>query len=264
MEELVVVEEREQVAVIRLNRPDQLNALSYELMDALVPVCEGLATDEGVRAVVVTGNGRAFCAGGDMQGLASGRGAEMDPEARADRLSHWARTSYLLHTMPKPTVAAINGAAMGAGFSIALACDLRVMASSARLGTAFGRVGLCGDYGGGWFATRLVGPARARELYFLAPSLTADQALAMGLVNAVFPGDDLDGEAMRLAQRLASGPTRAFAGMKANFALAEQGVDLETYIRLESRGQIACVSTQDHREAAAAFVERRAPSFTGS
>lgn len=263
MGELVVLEHRQHVAVVRLNRPDRLNALSYELMDALVPVCEGVASDDEVRAVIVTGTGRAFCAGGDVQGLASGRGAKMDPEERSDRLAHWARTSYLLHTMPKPTVAAINGAAMGAGFSIALACDLRLMASSAHLGTAFGQVGLCGDYGGAWFATQLAGPARARELYFLAPTVTSDQALSMGLVNAVFSDDDLEGEAMNLAERLASGPTKAFAGMKANFLLAEQGADLETFIHQESHRQIACASTRDHREAATAFVERRPPFFTG-
>lgn len=263
MEQLVIVEESEQVAVVRLNRPEQLNALSYELMEALVPVCEFLAGDEAVRAVLVTGNGRAFCAGGDVQGLAAGRGSSLDPEARADRLAFWARTSYLLHTMPKPTVAAVNGVAMGAGFSIALACDFRVIGSSSQLGTAFGQVGLAGDYGGAWFASRLVGPARARELFLLGRTVDADAALAMGLVHSVVPDDDVVGAAMGLARRLAAGPTKAFGAMKANLVMAEEGAGLETYIRDESYRQIGCVSTRDHHEGAAAFVERRRPSFEG-
>lgn len=264
MEDPVVVERREAVAVIRLNRPDRLNALSHQLMNQLAPLCEELAADDSVRAVLLTGNGRAFCAGGDVGTLASEEDARMDRRERAERLARWGRASYLLHVMPKPTLAVVNGVAMGAGLSLAMACDLRLMAASARLGTAFGKVGLAGDYGGSWFATRLVGPARARELYFLGPSLTAEQALAMGLVNGVVADEDLADEAASLAERLASGPTRALAAMKANFALAEDGMDLEAYLDQEARNQVATVYTADHTEGVTAFRERRPPAFTGT
>jgi 2-(1,2-epoxy-1,2-dihydrophenyl)acetyl-CoA isomerase len=171
-------------------------------------------------------------------------------------------SSLVLHTMPKPTLASVNGYAMGAGLSLALACDLRIMAAEAQLGTAFAGVALAGDYGGTWFMTRLIGAGRTRELYFLNQRVPAQRALELGLVNFVVPRAELREATRDLAGRLANGPTKTLAMMKANLVLAEHA-DLETSLQSEARAQVLSGTTEDHREAAAAFVEKRKPNFVG-
>src|SRR5213596_3944747 len=172
------------VTVLTLNRPDRLNAMSPSMLDALLEALPRLAADPEVGVVVLTGAGRAFCSGGDVKAMAEGRefgGTTLEEKAQALRsrmeVSRW------LHEMPKPTIAMVRGAAAGAGLSLALACDLRVAADGARFGTAFARVGYSGDFGGSFFLTQLVGTAKARELYFTADLLDAQQALALGMVN---------------------------------------------------------------------------------
>jgi 2-(1,2-epoxy-1,2-dihydrophenyl)acetyl-CoA isomerase len=164
--------------------------------------------------------------------------------------------------MPKPTIAAIAGAAAGAGLALALACDLRVAGESAKLTTAFGKVGLPGDYGGTYFMTRLVGSARARELYLTSPILGARQALELGLVTRVVADDQVDAAGAELARSLARGPTVTFGHMKQNLDLAEHAA-LGECLDSEAWRQIVCMATADHREAAAAFVEKRTPRFRG-
>jgi 2-(1,2-epoxy-1,2-dihydrophenyl)acetyl-CoA isomerase len=269
MSEHLLFDVESSVGWITLNQPDRMNAMSNDMMRGLTEALERCTQDDDIRAVVLTGAGvRAFCAGGDVKGMAARTGGEGNGPAPTveDRinglLSSMRSTSLVLHTMPKPTVAAINGYAMGAGLSLALACDLRVMADTAKLGTAFAGVALAGDYGGTWFMTRLIGSARARELYFLNERVPADEALQIGLVNKVVPQAELHDATQQLAARLASGPTKTLGMMKTSLVTAEHA-DLEALLETEARHQILSGATEDHREAAKAFVEKRKPNFVG-
>jgi 2-(1,2-epoxy-1,2-dihydrophenyl)acetyl-CoA isomerase len=251
------------VAVLTLNRPDRLNALSRPMLDGMLEALPRLADDPEVGAIVVTGAGRGFCAGGDVKAMAEGTemgGVTMEEKAQALRsrmeVSRW------LHELPKPTIAMVRGAAAGAGLSIALACDLRVASDTARFGTAFARVGYSGDFGGSWFLTQLVGTAKARELYYTAELIDAAQALALGMVNRVVPDARLEEETMALARTLASGPRVALRYMKRNMNAAESN-SLTEHLDLEAWHHTRTGMTEDHREAAKAFVAKRAPIFKG-
>ena len=254
---------KDKVAVLTLNRPDRLNAMSPAMLDALLEALPRLAADPEVGVVVLTGAGRGFCAGGDVKAMAEGRefgGTTLEEKAQALRsrmeVSRW------LHEMPKPTIAMVRGAAAGAGLSLALACDLRVAGDSARFATAFARVGYSGDFGGSWFLTQLVGTAKARELYYTADIVDASQARELGIVNRVVPDGHLEEETMALAARLARGPRIAYRYMKRNFNAAESGT-LKDLLDLEAWHHTRCGMTEDHREAAKAFVEKREPVFRG-
>jgi 2-(1,2-epoxy-1,2-dihydrophenyl)acetyl-CoA isomerase len=251
----------ERIATLTLNRPDKLNALSGEMMEELVPIMERLAEDKEVRCVVVTGAGRGFCAGGDVSGMASGETTIPDenPVARLRRLEE---TSRLLHEMPKPTIAMVNGPAAGAGLSIALACDMRIAGESARFVTAFVRIGFSGDFGGTWMLQRLLGPAKARELYFTGDPIDAREAERIGLVNRVVPDDQLASETQALAERMAKGPPIALARMKQNMNLGLVS-DYSTLLDAEAEHMVMTGTTQDNREAIKAFLEKRPPTFHG-
>ena len=255
------------VGTITMDRPERRNALSGEMLGALARTLASFETDDDVGCVVLTGAGGAFCAGGDVKGMAEGGdaggsgGSSLDAVVHLQRLSHRA-TSGKLHEMPKPTLAAIPGPAAGAGLSLALACDLRYAVEGAVLTTAFAKVGFAGDYGGTWFLTRLVGPAKARELYFLSERLTAEEGARLGIVNAVFPADTYEAEVASVARRLAGGPRVAYRYMKENLNRALDA-DLGECLDLEATHHIRTGATQDHREAAAAFVEKRSPVFQG-
>jgi len=254
---------KDKVAVLTLNRPDRLNAMSPPMLDALLEALPRLAADPEVGVVVLTGAGRGFCAGGDVKAMAEGResiGTTL--EEKAQGLRSRMEVSRWLHEMPKPTIAMVRGAAAGAGLSLALACDLRVAGDSARFATAFARVGYSGDFGGSWFLTQLVGTAKARELYLTADIVDAQQALALGIVNRVVPDVRLEDETMALAARLARGPRIAYRYMKRNFNAAESGT-LKDLLDLEAWHHTRCGMTEDHREAAKAFVEKREPVFRG-
>lgn len=251
------------VAILTLNRPDRLNALSHPMLTALLEGLERLALDPDVGVVVLTGAGRAFCAGGDVKAMAEGREFGDAPlEQKAQGLRSRMETSRLLHEMPKPTIAMVRGAAAGAGLSLALACDLRIASDSARFGTAFARVGYSGDFGGSFFLTQLIGTAKARELYFTADMLDAREALALGLVNRVVPEARLEEETLALGGRLAQGPRVAYRYMKRNLNAAESS-GLRDVLDLEAWHHTRCGETADHREAARAFVEKREPLFRG-
>ena len=251
------------VALLTLNRPDRLNALSGPMLDALLETLPRLAADPNVGCVVITGAGRGFCAGGDVKMMAEGREMAGDSlEERAQGLRHKMETSRWLHEMPKPTIAMVRGAAAGAGLSLALACDLRVASENARFATAFARVGYSGDFGGSWYLTQLVGTAKARELYYTAEIVDAKQALALGIANRVVADDKLEEETMALAQKLASGPRVALRYMKRNMNAAETGT-LKDSLDLEAWHHTRTGQTEDHREAAKAFVEKREPVFRG-
>ncbi|HYB42905.1 MAG TPA: enoyl-CoA hydratase [Candidatus Methylomirabilis sp.] len=251
------------VAVLTLNRPDRLNAMSRTMLDGLMEALPRLAGEPDIGAVVLTGAGRAFCAGGDVKAMAEGNEmAGTTMEERAQGLRGRMEVSRWLHEMPKPTIAMVRGAAAGAGLSLALACDLRLAGDSARFGTAFARVGYSGDFGGSFFLTQLVGTAKARELYFTADLVDAPQALALGLVNRVIPDARLEEETVALASRLARGPRIAYRYMKRNLNAAESGT-LKELLDLEAWHHTRCGMTEDHLEAAKAFVQKREPLFKG-
>jgi 2-(1,2-epoxy-1,2-dihydrophenyl)acetyl-CoA isomerase len=273
----LIAERRDGVLYLTMNRPDKLNALSDQMIAGLLEELGRAAHDREVGAVVLTGAGRGFCAGGDIgrmrernEGGASNSGAqtaspsagEAGIQTRISSLRRSEEVSLLLHEMPKVTIGAINGPAAGAGLSIALACDIRIASDAARFGTAFARVGFSGDFGGTYLLTQLVGTAKARELYFTAEVLGAEEALKLGMVNRVVPAANLIEEASAFAQRIASGPTVAFSYMKAHLNLALKS-DLRTILDRESYGQTLTGLTEDHREAVKAFLEKREAKFNG-
>jgi 2-(1,2-epoxy-1,2-dihydrophenyl)acetyl-CoA isomerase len=249
------------VATLTLNRPDRLNALSTPIMEGLLEALPRLAKDPAVGVIVLTGTGRAFCAGGDVKSMAEGT-SQMNVDEAVKRLRGRMEVSRLLHEIGKPTIAMVNGVAAGAGLAMALACDLRVAAQSARFITAFAKVGFSGDFGGSYFLSKIVGTGKARELYYTAASLDAAEALALGIANQVVADDKLAEVTQALAVKLANGPRIALRLMKRNFNAAENG-SLSELLDLEAQGQIETGRTEDHREAARAFVEKRAPVFHG-
>lgn len=249
------------VAWLTLNRPERLNALSPAMTEALSEALQRFATDHEVGAIVIAGAGRGWCSGGDVKTMeARGRDQTMEDRIEGLRRSH--QLPLLMRTLPKVVIAAINGPVAGAGLGLALACDLRVAGKSARFGTAFARIGYSGDYGGTWSLTRLVGTAKARELYFLADVIDADTAFSYGMVNRVVADEALHDEAMALARRIADGPRVALGYIKKNL-LAAETEPFQTVLDLEAAHQARCAFTEDHKEAVAAFVEKRKPVFKG-
>jgi len=222
--------------------------------------------DPAVRCIVLTGAGKGFCAGGDVKGMAASGdgtvGARTIDQAIHEQRVHQRGTAGKLFKMPKPTIAALPGAAAGAGLSLALACDLRIMASSAIMTTAFAKVGFSGDYGGTYFMSQLVGSAKARELYYLSERVSAEEALRLGLTNWVCEPDELQTRTMEIAARLAKGPTVAYRYMKENLNRALGG-DVDDCLDLEATHHVHCGQTEDHRNATKAFVEKREPTFNG-
>lgn len=254
------------VAVITMDRPERRNAMTGDMMSGLALSLREVEVAHDVRCVVLTGAGGAFCAGGDVKGFAEGDGAgggavSWDVGVHEQRLSH-RNTSGALFRMPKPTLAVLPGAAAGAGLSLALACDMRVAVDTAIMTTAFARVGLAGDYGGTWFLTHLLGPAKAKELYFLPERMTMDTALELGVVNRVASADDFESTWTDMAKRLAAGPPIAYRYMKENINRSVTA-DLDTILDLESTHHRHTGTTKDHKEASQAFVEKREPVFKG-
>jgi 2-(1,2-epoxy-1,2-dihydrophenyl)acetyl-CoA isomerase len=237
--------------------------LNAALCIALAEQLRRATTDTAVRAVVLTGAGETFSVGGDVKAMNEGTGRDAPESERIAALRARMEASRFLHEMPKPTIAAIEGPAAGAGLSLALACDFRICGRNAKLTTAFAKVGLSGDYGGTYFLPRIVGPAKARELYLLSPVLTGEEAKAIGLVTEVAePGHALE-TAIACAGPLAEGPTVTLGKIKQNLALSAGGGSLTQCFDQEARNHVHCATTVDHKEAAAAFVAKRKPVFVG-
>ena len=254
------------VLTLTMNRPEARNAMSRAMVAALAEQLAAAELDPTVKCIVLTGAGRGFCAGGDVKGMAaSGDGTvgsnTIDGAIHRQRVNQRA-TAGKLFKMPKPTLAALPGPAAGAGLSLALACDMRIMASNAILTTAFARVGFSGDYGGTYFLSQLVGSAKARELYFLSDRVSADEALRLGLANWVCAPEELADKTRAIALRLANGPTVAYRYMKENLNRAMAG-EVDDCMDLEATHHIHCGQTEDHREATKAFVAKREPVFHG-
>jgi 2-(1,2-epoxy-1,2-dihydrophenyl)acetyl-CoA isomerase len=246
------------VATITLDRPEALNALTVSVKVALRQALERLAVDRAVRAVILTGAGRAFCAGQDLAEREEPDAAPLDVELR----ERYNPIILALRAMGQPVIAAVNGVAAGAGASIAFACDLRIAAEDARFVLAFGRIGLVPDSGATWFLPRLIGQARAAELALVGDPISADEALRIGLVSRVVPNDELLTEARALADRIAAGAPMAVALTKGALERAAS-IDLETALEGEAKLQGIAGASADHAEGLAAFREKRAPRFTG-
>ena len=248
------------VAWLTLNRPERLNALSPAMLTGLSEALHRLGEDPAVGAVVITGAGRGFCAGGDVKTMPTR--AAQGFEERVEGLRRMHQLPLMLRTMPKVVIAMVNGPAVGAGLGLAMACDLRVAARSARFGTGFAGVGYSGDFGGSWSLTRLVGTAKARELYFLGDIIDAATAHSLGLVNQVVEDDALRDATAALARRIGDGPRIAYSYMKRNLFAAETE-PLAAVLEMEAVHQARTAMTEDHLEASRAFAEKRRPVFRG-
>lgn len=260
----IILEKKNRVATITLNRPEARNAVTRPMWSELLTILTDFSTDDEVGCVVLTGAGDAFCAGGDVKDMVA-RLSETDQppvDEQAAFIRQIVDTSRLLHEMPKPTIAAINGAAAGAGLSLAFACDLRLMAEDAKLTTAFSNVALSGDFGGAYFLSKIVGTAKAREMFYFPIPMNGKEAAEAGAVNRAVPRDQFDQTLAMLTTHLAQGPSKTFGFMKRNFTLAETA-SLSDYLDQEAMLMTLSFQTEDHREAATAFVEKRQPKFKG-
>lgn len=261
----VLYESTNGIATITLNRPERLNTMGGDLLDRLLEAVEHAASDAAVRVLVLTGAGRAFCAGGDLGIMSEGAGSVRAKVPRAhnvNRLRASMRISQLLHEMPKVTIAKINGACAGAGLAVACACDLRYSAHSAKFNVAFRNAGLSGDFGGTWTLPRIVGPAKARELYLMSPRFDAHEAERIGLVHKAMPDAELGAHVAAAAADLASAAPITLALMKQNLNDGLHTTFGEQLDR-EAERHVQSALTEDHREAARAYMEKRKPVFKG-
>jgi len=258
---------RDRVAVITLNRPDARNSLSDTLTPALRTMIRTCGENPEVGVLLVTGAGKAFCAGGNVKGMGANRDPKRLEMSYEDKVADLQERQRLLTgalaSVRKPTIAALPGPAVGAGLAIAMACDIRIAAQSAFISTGYLRVALSGDYGMAWLLTRLVGTSRARELMFTSEKVDAARCEQIGLVNRVVPDETLQDEAFALAKSMAEGPTLALRYMKDNLDEALQ-FDFATARDHEAERLIRLTTTADHKEAVEAFIEKRKPVFRGN
>ncbi|HXB22403.1 MAG TPA: enoyl-CoA hydratase [Candidatus Solibacter sp.] len=257
---MIITKVQDRVATLTFNRPDKLNALNAELLSGSIEALRSWSADPNIGAIVITGAGRAFCAGGDVSAMAEASAQSL--EQNIDRLRASQELSWLLYNIPKVTIAAVNGFAMGAGLGICLACDLRISSDQAKFGTAYAKVGFGGDFGTTWLLTHYVGAPKAKELLFLADHVDAAEAHRLGLVNRVVPHDQLQTETGSIAGKIAVGPLTSYRYMKANINLATH-TDFRTLLDREAETHLRCGQTEDHREGVRAFLEKRPPKFTG-
>jgi 2-(1,2-epoxy-1,2-dihydrophenyl)acetyl-CoA isomerase len=259
--EHIVVSEESGIVTLTLNRPDKLNAFIGHMRRDLAEALEHAGSDRSVRAVIVTGAGRAFCAGGDVRFMAELM-QRNDSEEFARILGAGRRVILAIRQMTKPVIAAVNGPASGAGANLAFACDLRVAATTASFSQSFLKVGLHPDWGGTFFLPRLVTPNKACELFFLGEAIDAEEALRLGIVNQVVAPEDLETATMQLAERLRAAPPIALAAAK-QAVYASEASSLEEMLRYETEAQLRCFESDDGHEGVHAFLEKREPHFTG-
>ncbi|MAC37448.1 MAG: enoyl-CoA hydratase [Halieaceae bacterium] len=260
----LIAETRGRLRILTLNRPDSMNALTPELHGQLRLAVMEASEEAKISAVVLTGNGRGFCAGGDIKVAAKrAKTTKETVEERQERLRDHAQTTACLHHMPKVTIALVNGAAAGAGLSLALACDLRIAVSSATFKTAYAQIGLSGDLGISYFLTRLVGPQRARQLMLFSEKIAADRALELGLIDLIIDKMPDQIDELEWIRLIATGPSVALRAIKENL-LASETESLQAVTDLEAHNAAKCSRTADVKEAAASFREKRPPRFTGT
>jgi len=247
------------IGKIVMNRPNELNALSTQMFEEMICLLEELAKAQDLRVLVITGEGRAFCAGGDLQEMKKGYD---DNFGFYDHMLLANRFTAMLADFPKPVIAAVNGAATGAGMNVALAADIAIASEKAKFSEIFGNVGLIPDVGGTYLLPRVVGKAKAKELIFSYRIIDAKEALELGIVNRVTTPEDLEDAVSKLAERIAKGPTFAFS-MAKKIVNRSFEIDINTALDMEAMAQALAGNSGDHKEGVAAFFEKRSPDFKG-
>jgi enoyl-CoA hydratase/carnithine racemase len=261
MYEHIQIAEAGGILTITLNRPDRLNAFIGHMRRDLAETLEHAGSDRNVRVVIITGAGRAFCAGGDIAFMAELM-QRRDSEEFSRILGAGRRVILAIRQITKPVIASINGPASGAGFNLALACDLRIAANTATFSQSFAKVGLHPDWGGTYFLPRLVAPNKACEMFFLGETIDAAEAARLGIINRVVAPEELESATMQLAERLRAAPPIALAAAK-HAVYMSQAADLEEMLRYETEAQLRCFDSEDANEGIHAFLEKRDPRFTG-
>lgn len=257
----IIVEEREGIATITLNRPDKLNALNEQMVEDLIKAIGDIEENQNVRVLVLTGAGRAFCAGGDVVQVES-QAVKLGSEAARQYGRHWQKIILGLHRLGKPTIAMVNGMAIGGGFDIALACDMRVGSENARFIVGYTRVGVIPDLGGTWLLPRIIGMAKAAEFIFTNDPMEAKEAERIGVLNRLVPASELESKTMELARKIAKGPPIAIRLDKLQLYKGLE-TDLETALEFEIACATIALASNDYREALAALSEKREPRFEG-
>jgi len=260
-DELIKVAEDNGIVTVTLNRPDRLNAFVGHMRRDLAEALEEAGSDPNVRVLVLNGEGRAFCAGGDVQFMAE-LVERNDAEEFARILGAARRVILAIRQMTKPVIASIEGPAFGAGFNLALSCDLRIASSTATFSQSFVKLGFHPDWGGTYFLPRMVTPNIACELFFLGDTIDAHEALRLGLINRVVQPDELEMETRNLAERLRDGPAVSIAAAK-HAVYASEHDSLEKMLQYEVEAQMRCFESEDGREGVRAFMEKRPPRFAG-
>ncbi len=255
----ILLEKSEAVVTLTLNRPEARNAIDLVMREEMVAALDEVEADESVRVLILAGAGEHFCAGGDVKAMRAKRHTAAEGRARVELLN---RMVLKLANFPRPTLAMVDGFAVGAGFNLALCCDLIVASDRARFGQLFAKIGLVPDGGGTYFLPRLVGLARAKELVFTADLIDAQEAWRLGLVNRVVPAGDLRQATFQLAHRIAEGPPQALALAKQLLNRAVS-LDLAAALGLEAFAQSVALTSEDHQEGLKAFFEKRPPKFQG-
>ncbi len=251
------------VLTITLNKPEKLNPIGDTMTPFAVERLRDAASNPEVGCVVLTGAGRAFCAGGDVSNM--GGASDQPPRTYEENVEHQRgrhELPLLLHSIPKVTIAAVNGHAMGAGLGLAASCDLRLASEKGKFGTAFANVGLGGDFGTTWQMNRLLGESKAKELFFLTDILEAEEALRIGLINRILPAENFMAHVREVAERIANGPLVSYRWMKENLNQSSH-VDFKTMLDKEAMSHLRCAQTEDHKEGVAAFMEKRSAAFQG-
>jgi len=261
MYEHIQTAETDNILTITLNRPDRLNAFIGHMRRDLAEALEHAGSNRNVRVVIITGAGRAFCAGGDI-GFMAELIQRRDAEEFSRILGAGRRVVLAIRQMAKPVIASINGPASGAGCNLALACDLRIASNNATFSQSFAKVGLHPDWGGTYFLPRLVTPNKACEMFFLGESIDAAEAARLGIVNQIVAPEDLESATLQLAQRLRAAPPIALAAAK-HAVYMSQAAELEEMLRYETEAQLRCFESEDGHEGVQAFLEKREPKFTG-
>jgi len=264
--ETIILEKKEGIAIITLNRPEKLNALTQQMNQELISALDDVDADDEMRVLVITGAGRGFCAGADVGGMAGGAGRETGTggaeQIRQGLIQSAGRIIPRIQKLQKPTIAMINGAAVGGGFDIALACDLRVGSENARFMNAFVRIGLFPGWGGTWFYPRAMGLGKALEYLFTGDFMEAEEAEKLGVLNSLVPADKLENETISLARKIANGPPIAIKLMKLQ-VYKGLAMDLETALQMAAACETITLTSEDHREGVTAFREKRQATYQG-
>ena len=257
----ILIENKDNILDIKFNRPESRNAITREMFERLLTVLEKCKEDHELRAIFLSGEGDAFSAGGDVKDMASKEDTS-SLEEKTNSLRRIMGVSELLYTLPIPTISIINGAAAGAGFAIALACDMRIATENAKFVTAFSKIAFSGDFGGSYFLTKIIGSAKARELFYLSESIDGKKANDLGIVNNLVNSTEIDDYTKNLKNKFRNLAPIAIKYMKKNLNVAEIG-DLNLSLNQEALHMMICSETEDHKNAAKAFVKKEKVVFKG-